>query len=131
MANWFRFTLLATAIMNFVGAVVFALPIYGKGEIFGLPQNAHPLYLSIVSSWILIFGLGYIWMAVSAKPDRLFIAVAATCKLAIAFSFFTFWLMGDLPLLTVSAGSGDLLFAIVFIYWLLPTKRETKPGTLD
>lgn len=122
MANWFRYSLLTTAIMNLAGAVVFALPIYGKGEIFGLPQNAHPLYLLIISSWILFFAVGYIWMALTAKPERLFIAVAAACKLAIAVFFFTFWIRGDLPLIIASAGSGDVLFAIAFIYWLFQTK---------
>ncbi|MBD2294297.1 hypothetical protein H6G06_12560 [Anabaena sphaerica FACHB-251] len=117
MQKWFRYSLLATAIMNLAGAVIFALPIYGKGDVFGLP-NAHPLYLWIISSWILIFGVAYFWLALTAKPERLYIAVVAACKLAIAFIFFAFWMTGDLPFITASAGGGDFFFAIIFIYWL-------------
>jgi hypothetical protein len=119
MQNWFRYTLFATTIMNFTGAIVFALPIFGRGDIFKLPENAHPLYLSIISAWIFIFGVAYLWLALTAKPERFYIAVVTVCKLAIAFFFFIFWLTGDLPLLTASAGVGDLLFALIFIYWLL------------
>lgn len=122
MANWFRFTLLATAIMNLAGAVIFALPIYNQGGTSDLPQNVHPLYLLIISSWILIFGVAYFWMAVTAKPERLFIAVAAAGKLTIALFFFLYWIKGDLPLTILSAGVGDILFAIAFIYWLFQTK---------
>lgn len=122
MANWFRLTLLATSILNLAGAVVFALPIYNQGVPSDLPQNVHPLYLSIVSSWILIFGIAYFWMAVTAKPERLFIAVAAAGKLTIALFFFLFWMVGDLPLTILLAGVGDILFAIAFIYWLFQTK---------
>lgn len=122
MANWFRLTLLATSILNLAGAVVFALPIYNPGGTSDLPQNVHPLYLSIVSSWILIFGIAYFWMAVTAKPERLFIAVAAAGKLTIGFFFFWFWIKGDLPLTILLAGIGDILFAIAFFYWLFQTK---------
>ncbi|HLO84489.1 MAG TPA: hypothetical protein VK203_05650 [Nostocaceae cyanobacterium] len=118
MQTWFRYCLFATAIMNFMGAVVFALPLLGKGEIFKLPQNAHPFYLLIISAWIFIFGISYFWLALRAKPEPFYIAVVVACKVAIASLFLTFWLTGDIPLFTASAGFGDLFFALLFIYWL-------------
>ncbi|HLP91080.1 MAG TPA: hypothetical protein VK184_21170 [Nostocaceae cyanobacterium] len=118
MQSWFRYCLFTTAIMNLLGAVVFALPIFGQGDIFKLPGNTHPFYLSIISAWILIFGISYFWLALSAKPERFYIAIVAACKLAISLIFLTFWLTGDLPLLTASAGVGDLFFALIFMYWL-------------
>ncbi len=120
MESWFRFLLLATALLNLVGAIAFAPPISGSGEISGLPQT-HPFYLWTLSSWILLFGVAYFWLAITAKPERLFIAVAAAAKLAIAVLIFAFWMVGDLPSTMMFAGCGDLFFAIAFIYWLFRT----------
>jgi hypothetical protein len=118
MQPWFRYCLFTTAIMNLMGAVVFVLPVFGQGDIFKLPQNVHPFYLLIISAWILIFGISYLWLALSAKPERFYIAIVAACKLAIASIFLIFWFTGDLPLITASAGGGDLFFGLIFIYWL-------------
>ncbi|MBD2385260.1 hypothetical protein [Cylindrospermum sp. FACHB-282] len=92
--------------MNLAGAVIFALPIFGIGEVFGLP-NAHPLYLGIISSWILIFGVSYLWLAVTAKPDRFYIAVVAEEQIS------------DRHSLHSILGNGDFFLAIAFISWLL------------
>ncbi|HEY9652008.1 MAG TPA: hypothetical protein V6C95_15190 [Coleofasciculaceae cyanobacterium] len=121
MENWFRYVLMATALLNLGGAIAFAPPIHSSGEKPGLPQ-AHPFYLWTLSSWILILGVAYFWMALTAQPERLFIAVAAAAKLAIAFLLFAFWIVGELPLTAMFVGCADLFFAIAFIYWLFQTR---------
>lgn len=123
MENWFRYLLAATVLLNLGGAIALAPPIYGSGGSSGLP-HAHPFYLWTLSSWTLIFGVGYFWLALTAKPERLFIAVAAAAKLAIAVLLFAFWRVGDLPLTAVFVGCADLFFAIAFIYWLLQTHEK-------
>jgi hypothetical protein len=121
MENWFRYLLAATVLLNLGGAIALAPPIHSSGGRSGLPQ-AHPFYLWTLSSWILIFGVGYFWLALTAKPERLFIAVAAAAKLAIAVLLFAFWMVGDLPLMSMLLGCADLFFAIAFIYWLFQTR---------
>ncbi len=125
ISTWFRYVLVATAIMNLGGSFIFAPPILNHYDMLGFPQNTHPLYLWIISIWILIFGVGYLWLAFTAKSEPLFIAVAAAAKLVFAVLFFAFYLVGDLPLITALPGSSDLLFAIAFIYWL---RQERKPN---
>lgn len=121
MENWFRYLLAATALLNLGGAIAFAPPIHNRGEKSGLPQ-AHPFYLWTLSSWILIFGVAYFWLALTAQPERLFIAVAAAAKLVIAVLLFVFWMVGALPLMSMFVGCADLFFAIAFIYWLFQTR---------
>jgi hypothetical protein len=82
METWFRYLLISTAIFNLLGAIIFALPLFGQQKLSGLPQNTHPLYLGTISSWVFIFGLAYLWLAFAAKPEPLFIAVAAAAKIA-------------------------------------------------
>ncbi|MBD2345607.1 hypothetical protein H6G18_15820 [Anabaena subtropica FACHB-260] len=125
MDRWFRYVLISTAIFNLFGAVIFALPIFGQEKLSALPQNTHPLYLWIISSWIFILGVAYLWLAFADKPEPLFIAVAAAAKLAIALIFFTFWMLGELKFSFVLSGCVDLFYAMVFIYWLLQTSQKT------
>ncbi|MBD2156852.1 hypothetical protein [Leptolyngbya sp. FACHB-16] len=128
MVKWFRYCLYAAAFMNVMGSLAFIFPLVTQSNPLSMPE-AHPLYLGTLSSWILIFGIAYAWMAFMQKPERLFIAVAAACKVAIAILFFVFWLAGDLSFLAASVGLGDLSFAIAFIYWLRQFNRY--PSILD
>ncbi|HEY9877423.1 MAG TPA: hypothetical protein V6D29_03150 [Leptolyngbyaceae cyanobacterium] len=122
IATWFRYCLAITAIFNGFGAVSFAPPIYySAANSLGLPNYVTPFPLWVLASWIFIFGVAYAWLAITAKPEYLFVAVAAACKVAIALFFFVFWLTGDLPPIVLFAASGDLLFAVIFIFWISRT----------
>ncbi|HEY9737460.1 MAG TPA: hypothetical protein V6D06_14300 [Trichocoleus sp.] len=124
IATWFRYCLLITAVFNLFGALSFAPPIYySTAEALGLPINVAPFSLWVIASWIFIFGVGYAWLFFNPKREPLFIAVAAACKIAIAFFFFIFWALGDLPLVSVLVGCADLLFGLIFILWLLQTRQ--------
>ncbi|OKH50502.1 hypothetical protein NIES2101_19440 [Calothrix sp. HK-06] len=75
---------MAAAIFNLFGAINFAPPVYyWVGDTVELPQDASPFGLWVIASWIFLFGVGYAWLALKPKPERLFIAVAASCKLAL------------------------------------------------
>jgi hypothetical protein len=85
-----------------------------------------PFGLWVIASWILIFGVGYAWLSVQPKPENLFVAVAAACKVAIAIFFFIFWSTGELPLISLFTGCVDFLFAIIFIFWLFQIRQEVR-----
>ncbi|HAX79849.1 MAG TPA: hypothetical protein DCY88_29440 [Cyanobacteria bacterium UBA11372] len=123
VARWFRYCLLIAAIFNLFGAISFAPPVYyAIADPLGFPKEGSSFGLWVISSWILIFGIGYAWLFIKPKPEKVFIAVAAGCKIAIATFFFIFWLTSDLPLISLFAGGGDLIFAIIFIFWIVQTK---------
>lgn len=127
MTVWFRYCLLTTAVFNLFGAISFAPPVYYQmADTLGLPKDTVPFGLWVIASWIFIFGVGYAWLSVQNKPENLFIAVAAACKVTIAIFFFIFWSTGDLPLISLFAGCGDFLFAIIFILWLFQTRQEVR-----
>lgn len=124
VATWFRYCLLVTAIFNLFGTISFLPPVYyPMVNILGLPE-ATPFGLWVIASWIFIFGAGYAWMFVTAKPERLFVGVAAACKITIALCFCIFWLTGDFPLISLFVGCSDFLLAGIFIFWLLQSDRK-------
>src|SRR5882724_10893653 len=115
---WMRRALYATAAMNLVGAIGFLPPAHGLRALAGLPEADHPLYLATVSMFVLLFGLAYLSLAVSGRPDRFFIAIAAAGKLSFFALLTVLWLGGSVSFRGVVAGTGDLVFGLLFLAWL-------------
>src|SRR5712692_7487027 len=96
LEKWMRWTLLATAVYNTFGVLIF-VPLLSVGrKLIGLP-GAHPFYLWLVTIWIGSFGVLYVWVAVTARSDRAFVMIAAIGKFAFFSLMFIFWLRGDFP----------------------------------
>lgn len=116
-----RYALFATAGMNSFGALLFMPPLQQMRSWFGLPLNVHPLYLWIISAWILLFGCAYFYMALTKKFERTLLAIGAGGKLSFFLLLLGYYFYGEVTLLTVLSGSSDLIFAMIFIIWLLST----------
>ncbi len=118
MEKWLRIALFATAVMNIFGSITFVPANRIGRELLKLPEP-HPLYLWILAVWIFAFGICYLWMAVTQKREWLFIVIGAIGKLSffgiLAINAFT----GEIPFQTMLAGAGDLIFGIIFIFWIV------------
>jgi hypothetical protein len=115
---WMRRALYATAAMNVIAAIGFLPPAHALRALAGLPEAEHALYLTIVSMFVLLFGLAYLSLAMSGRPDRFFLTIAAAGKLSFFALLAVLWLGGTLPFRAVLAGSGDLVFGLLFVAWL-------------
>ncbi len=118
LPTWMRRALFATAAMNVVGAVAFFPSSRALRAIAGLPDDAQPLYLAMVSMFVLLFGLGYLWAALAGRADRLFITIAAAGKLTFFGMLVCFWAAGALSVRGPLTGAGDLIFGVLFVVWL-------------
>ena len=125
--RFFRRALLATGLLNLFGAVLLAPPAVALRVLTGLPEAGHPLYPWCLSLWILFFGIGYLRLAVSAAHERFFVAIGAAGKASFSLLLVSYWLAGDLPFRAALAGSADLGFAAVFVYWLRATRAQPAP----
>ncbi len=124
LPTWMRRALFATALMNIGAAVAFFPSSTALRALAGFPAGEHPVYLGTVFIFVLLFGLGYLWTAMTGRADRLFIALSAAGKL----SFFTLlvwcWFTGSIGAQAVLTGSGDLVFALLFFAWLASAAAE-------
>jgi hypothetical protein len=114
-----RVALAATAVMNLVGAAVFAPLTTLAHELGGFPTAVHPLYAWTVAEFIGAFGIGYGWCAWRGDAPRLFIALGAGGKLAFFATVAAFVAVGELPVQAASFASADLWFGLAFLFWLL------------
>ncbi len=116
--TWLRSAMLATAAMNALASVMFLPSSHALRALAGLPDGAPPVYLATIVMFVLVFGVGYLWVAVTGRADRLFVALAAVGKLSFVTLLVCFWAHGALPLRAPLVGSADLVFALLFAKWL-------------
>ena len=123
---WMRRALFATAVMNVLAAAAFAPPAASLRALAGFPEAGHPLYLLVVGMFILIFGLGYLWTAVVGRAERLFIALAAGGKMSFFGLLVGCWAVGTVPIRLPVLGTGDLIFAMLFLAWLVSVRAPAS-----
>ena len=118
LPRWMRTALLATAVMNVVGAL--ALTPWGAWvREFAQMPPCHPLYLLVIGTFVLLFGVGYLWTGLTGRADPLFVAIAAAGKLSFFGLLTAFWIAGELTIRAPLAAVGDLVFGALFVVWLL------------
>ena len=123
LPQWMRRALLATAAMNLFGAVSFLPAVRTGRELVGMPPT-HPFYLWLLSIWVGAFGLVYLWLGLTGRPDRAFLTIGAIGKLSFWALLFAYWLAGDVPPAAPVAALGDLFFGLLFVTWLWRTRAE-------
>jgi len=125
MPLWMKIALIATGVLNMFGAVLF-LPASESLRIAnGFPPGSHPLYLSIISSWIFLFGVCYLLLGISGRNERLFLTIGAAGKASFVLLAFSFAALRDIPLTTALSTLPDLAFAAIFTFYLLTLKEQT------
>ena len=125
--GFFRRALLATAVMNAVGALLLAPPFPFARAAFGIPE-APPLYGWLLALWVLFFGIGYWRLARARTDDRLFLQVTAAGKTSFVLVLAASWLAGDVPLAAPLSASPDLAFAAIFAARLWQTRPALSRG---
>src|SRR5262245_61119837 len=98
LPTWMRVVMYATAVMNILGGIAFIPSAKALRELGGLPMLAHPLYVSTLGAFIIVFGFAYLWSGMRGTADRQFVAVAAAGKLSFFALLVRYWLGGVLPL---------------------------------
>jgi hypothetical protein len=125
LPSWMRGALLATAAMNAGAGIAFLPPAEGLRALTGFPDG-EPLYLATVALFVLLFGAGYLWIGLTGRPERLFIALSAAGKLGFVALVTAFWASGTLPLRALVSALGDLPFGVLFGWWVWTARRT--PG---
>src|SRR5262249_10180237 len=117
-----RSALLASALFNASAALVFAFP-SSLGRLAGLPVPVPRVYTTLLAVFVLLFGVGYAWLARQAVIDRPLVALSALGKASVFAAILLFWILGDLPGRSALGAVGDLVFAAIFVSWLVRGRR--------
>lgn len=114
----FRKVLWTTAVFNIAGAASFLFP-DSLGRLLGLPVPVPALYSWFIAFMVLSFGAAYAWLALQPQIDRPLVALTGIGKTGFFAIMVLCWLRGEVPGHGVLVASGDLVFAVLFFFWLL------------
>jgi hypothetical protein len=116
--HFIRRVLRATAVMNFGGALLFAFPA-SLGSLAGLPGPVPHVYSAFVAFLVALYGATYAWLARQPRIDRPLVAFSALGKAGFFSVVLVCALLGEVPARAVAGASADLVFAAIFVWWLL------------
>jgi len=117
-----KVALIVTGVLNMFGAILFLPASESLRLANGFPADSHPFYLSIISSWIFLFGLCYLWLGIKGRNERLFLVIGAAGKAGFVGLAFLFAALGDIPVITALSTLPDIVFAAIFSYYLISSK---------
>lgn len=123
LPRWLRGVMLVAAALNAFGAYLFFPSTISLRQVVGLSAEGHPFLFSVISAFILIFGLAYLAAGLSGRADPMFLLVAAAGKLAFFCIAGAYWAAGAFSLRVPVAAVSDLVFALIFLWWLFVRGR--------
>jgi hypothetical protein len=119
LPTWMRRAMLATAVMNILATGLF-LPQAGElRALAGMPPGESGPYLMTLALFVLLFGLGYLYCGLTGRAERLFIALSAAGKLGFVTILTCSWAMGIATIQAPLSAAGDLVFGLLFLWWLV------------
>ena len=108
-----------------LGAVLLLVPWPGIGRALGLypfPKGSLFEYMAIGA--VLLFGIGY-WIAASApEQNRTVIQLGLAGKVMVVALALTYYLAGAANLRLIAVTSGDLIFSVLFAWYLISTRTN-------
>jgi hypothetical protein len=121
MSNWMRGIFFVSGIINVLGALMFVPQIGFGHRLLGLAEVA-PVYLWIIVSFILLFGIGYFYLSVTGRRESLFVYIAATGKIVFAIILWVYVLKDQLSLMAIQSALTDFVLGVIFLIWLYQTR---------
>ena len=107
----------SAALFNWGAVLILAL----LAQPLALPPPQDSLFAQNTLAAIFVFGCGYWMVGQSPKANRGIAALGAFAKLAIVALVFGHWLAGSATTQMAALVSGDIVYAILFIWYLRRT----------
>lgn len=124
-----RVSLAIAAPANIAAAFLFAFPEITAGSLVELPTASHPLYAWICASLVGLFGLAYAWMAWTGQMVRALLLLAALGKLSAGAAAITLGAIGALSTGASFVIAGDIVFALLWLHYLVRGKWGGSPDS--
>jgi hypothetical protein len=86
------------------------------------PLN-YPAIMQLAMSLVFVFGIGYYWVSKDLSKNHDIVKLGIIAKIIVFLIFSYHYLIGNMPLLIALCGVVDLIFAILFLKFLMIMKR--------
>ena len=121
--RYYRNLFLIGALWNWVATLVFFFFYEQIFSIFGMEPPLYPANLQLFLALAFVFGIGYFWVSrdISINHDIVKMGIIGKVMVFLLFLYHSFF--GNLVLAFAAIGTVDLLFAILFLEFLIRFHR--------
>ena len=117
-----RRVLVVGALFNFFVVVIVLFP-DTLGRFADLPVPVSRFYTWLLALFIGLFGAAYAWLSRRPTIDRPLVALATVGKIGVFVVALLCWQLGDISAKAFGPAIVDLLFALIFLWWLRANPR--------
>ncbi len=122
-AAYFKTLFFIGALWNWVAVLTFAFGYRLLFPLFAMELPRYPVFLMLFLGLAFVFGFGYYWVSRDISKNHDIVRLGVIGKLVVFVGFFWAALTGQIAWLLVGAGIVDLIFAILFIEFLISYRK--------
>jgi hypothetical protein len=121
--KYYKQLFLIGAIWNWSAAAVFALGYKILFPLFGMGLPLYPAFFQMFLGLAFVFGIGYFWVSKDLDRNHDIVRMGIIGKFFVFTAMLWAWISGQIPLILTGAGVVDLVFAVLYIEFLLTYKK--------
>jgi hypothetical protein len=121
--RYYKNFFIVAAVWNWVATVPFFFAYEQIFAFLGMRMPIYPVTLQLFLSLAFVFGIGYYWVSRNLMNLEI-VKMGVVGKILVFLLFLYYAAIGNIPWLLVLPGIVDLIFAILFMEYLLRVKRE-------
>lgn len=107
------------AIWNWVAALSFAIGYKWLFPLFNMELPKFPVFLMLFLGLAFVYGIGYYWVFRDISKNHDIVRLGIMAKLIVFVGLLWAGITGQIAWISVGAGVVDLIFAILFIEFLI------------
>jgi len=107
------------AIHNWVAALIFLFAYKELFALFGMEPMNYPVIMQLFMGLVIVLGIGYFWVGLNINQNHDIVKLGVIGKITVVLLLTGHWLMGNVPVYMVFCASGDVIFTILYIEFLL------------
>jgi hypothetical protein len=111
------------AIWNWSATVPFALGYKILFPLFGMALPNYLVFFMMFLGLAFVYGIGYFWVSRDIHKNHDIVRMGIIGKIIVFVAFLWAWMAGEVPLILVGPGIIDLIFAILYIEFLMTYKK--------
>jgi len=130
---YYKYLFLVGAFFNWIVALSFFIADNKIRHWAGMNPSQDQFSWTMVLIFVIIFGIGYYWVSADIHQNRNIAKLGIIGKISIFILSLIYSIRGLLPFTTLLFFLPDLIFAILFIEFIvftIPTKKEDRNGSL-
>jgi hypothetical protein len=117
--KYYKKFFVVAAIWNWVAAIAFFCWYKQILSLFDMKPLIYPVIMQLLSALVFVFGIGYYWVAGDIEKNQAIVKMGIIGKILVFILLLVHWILGNIPFFLVGPGIVDLIFAILFIEFLL------------